>query len=232
MRGTVTHRTLSAVVDDVLKRGWPADIVAVTGDLIQDDSREAYEQFMSLMMRLDLPVYCIPGNHDVRPVMKSALSAEPFRYCESARLADWLIVGIDSCIDNDAGGEIAAAELARLAREVEETDAAHVLVCLHHPPVPMGSRWLDRVGLKNADVFLDLAVRLGKVRGTLFGHVHQQYDGEHGGIRIIGTPSTCRQFKPGSDEFALDDNPPAYRQVTLNGDGTINAVLIDVSTSE
>jgi Icc protein len=66
----------------------------------------------------------------------------------------------------------------------------------------------------------------------LFGHVHQQYEGEHEGIRIIGTPSTCRQFKPGSDDFALDDEPPAYRRITLNSDGSINSELISVSTSE
>ena len=117
----MTHRTLSAVVDDVLKRGWHADVVAVTGDLVQDDTREAYERFKSLMTALDLPVYCIPGNHDVRPVMQEVLSSEPFHYCESVRLADWLIVGIDSCINNTAGGEIAAAELARLEREVTGT---------------------------------------------------------------------------------------------------------------
>ena len=93
----------------MLKRAWPADVVTVTGDLIQDDTREAYDRFKSLMTALDLPVYCIPGNHDVRPVMQAALSNAPFHYCESVRLADWLIVGIDSCVNNGAGGEIAAA---------------------------------------------------------------------------------------------------------------------------
>ena len=216
----------------MLKRAWPADFVAVTGDLVQDDSAEAYRRFQALMTALALPIHCIPGNHDVRPVMRAILSAAPFHYCASIRLADWLIVGIDSCMDNHAGGLIAAAELSRLEREVGESDAAHVLVCLHHPPVSMGSRWLDQVGLKNADEFLDRVARLGKVRGTLFGHVHQEYEGEQDGIRIIGTPSTCRQFMPGSDVFAVDDEPPSYRQVTLNADGTIGTRLIKVSSSE
>lgn len=216
----------------MLERSWPADFVAVTGDLIQDDTAEAYDRFRDLMAALDLPIYCIPGNHDVREIMREKLSHDPFHYCESVRLANWLIVGIDSCVEQGAGGEIAAEELSRLAREVEETDADHVLVCLHHPPVMMGSRWLDQVGLRNADEFLALATRLGKVRGALFGHVHQEYEGEHGGIRIFGTPSTCRQFKPRSDNFALDDEPPAYRRVTLNADGSIEAELIYLPTSE
>jgi Icc protein len=60
----------------------------------------------------------------------------------------------------------------------------------------------------------------------LFGHVHQEFDENLSGIRIIGTPSTCRQFKPGSDQFVLDDRPPAYRRVSLHGDGSLSSELI------
>jgi Icc protein len=100
------------------------------------------------------------------------------------------------------------------------------MVCLHHPPVDMGSAWLDTVGLRNGKEFLQTVQSLGRVRLAVFGHVHQPYDQEHHGIRIIGTPSTCRQFLPGSDDFAVDDRPPAYRRITLHGDGSSDAKLI------
>jgi Icc protein len=105
----------------------------------------------------------------------------------------------------------------------------NVLVCLHHPPVKMGSRWLDTVGLANADEFLARASASGNVKLALFGHVHQQSDTQHNGITIIGTPSTCRQFAAGSDTFAVDDNPPAYRRVTLYTDGRFEHELIWVN---
>lgn len=103
------------------------------------------------------------------------------------------------------------------------------MICLHHPPVDMGSAWLDTVGLRNGEEFLQRVQSLGRVRLAVFGHVHQPYDREHDGIRIIGTPSTCRQFLPGSDDFAVDDRPPAYRRITLHDDGSSDTKLIWVN---
>ena len=65
LRGTVTADTLNAVVDHVLEQRWPADFVVLTGDLVQDDSAGAYNQFKTIMGRLGMPIYCLPGNHDV-----------------------------------------------------------------------------------------------------------------------------------------------------------------------
>jgi Icc protein len=228
LRGTVTATSLKAVLDDIHRRRWPADFYAVTGDLIQDDTRQAYERFRDLTCNLDRPVYCLPGNHDVRPLMQQVLAGPPFHYCASRRQGAWLIVMIDSCIDHEACGHISDAELGRLRDEIGASDAGHVLICLHHPPLPMRSRWLDQVGLDNAATLLDLIAGHDKVRGVLFGHVHQAFDADYEGRRIIGTPSTCRQFKPGADTFAVDDGPPAYRQVTLHTDGRIDAELIEV----
>ena len=75
----------------------------VTGDLIHDDSRGAYGHFCELLAGLQLPVYCVPGNHDVRALMREALDAPPFYYCESVEAGDWLIVGIDSCVRENSG---------------------------------------------------------------------------------------------------------------------------------
>ena len=100
------------------------------------------------------------------------------------------------------------------------------MVCLHHPPVLMRSRWLDSVGLENREELLQRVGVSGKVRLVVFGHVHQPYDAEHDGIRIVGTPSTCRQFKQRSTLFAVDDNPPAYRRIRLLDDGSIENELV------
>ena len=232
LRGTVTATSLQRVLDDIRRRAWQTEFYAVTGDLIQDDTREAYERFRDMTQGLDRPVYCLPGNHDVRPFMQEVLAGPPFHYCESRRQGAWLVAMIDSCLEQAALGRIGDAELERLATEIDATDARHVLVCLHHPPLPMQSRWLDQVGLDNAESLLDLIAGKDKVRGVLFGHVHQAFEAEYAGRRIIGTPSTCRQFKPGADLFAVDDRPPAYRQVTLHADGRIDAELIEVTEDQ
>lgn len=230
LRGTVTHDSLSGVLDHYRQSDWTADLIAMTGDVIQDDTPAAYDRFVSIFEPLGLPVYCVPGNHDVRPLMRHALSRPPFYYCDSVIVRNWLITGIDSCLDEDAGGRVSDEELRRLETVITTTSATHVAVCLHHPPLPMNSKWLDQVGLRNAQDFLDVLVRAGNVRAAFFGHVHQQFDGFFETVRIIGTPSTCRQFKPGSDDFALDEQPPAYRRIELFDDGSIVAPLIWVKS--
>lgn len=230
LRGTVTYSSLCSVLDHYRDNNWRADLVVVTGDVIQDDSAIAYQHFRQLLEPLQLPVYCVPGNHDIRTLMREALAEPPFHFCESVQAGDWLITGIDSCVTGQAGGRVAAEELERLDAVIAAADAPNVMICLHHPPAPMGSKWLDTVGLENGTEFLERIVVSGKVRLAIFGHVHQPYDADHGGVRIIATPSTCRQFAQGSEDFAVDDNPPAYRRISLHADGTFEHDLVWLTT--
>lgn len=226
LRGVVTAQSLQDVLTHYQSSDWRADRALITGDLIQDDSPAAYQRFRNALEPLSLPMHCIPGNHDVRALMKPACSRPPFTYCASERIGNWLLVGLDSCVSGNAGGAVRDSELARAKSAIESSDAEHVLVFLHHPPVAMQSTWLDSVGLKNGAEFLTALEALDKVRAVLFGHVHQPYDAEHAGIRIIGTPSTCRQFQPQSDVFAVDSTPPAYRRLVLRPDGRLDTLLI------
>ena len=226
LRGTVTQESLQRVLDDYQAGDWRAGRALITGDLIHDDSAEAYERFRELLLPLNMRMHCVPGNHDVRDLMRPVCSRPPFSYCAKETVGDWLLLGLDTCVSGDAGGEIAADEFERLDLIVSDSPAKHIMVFLHHPPIPMGSAWLDTVTLKNGEELLEKLQAIGRARLLVFGHVHQPYDAEHHGIQIIGTPSTCSQFKPGSDDFALDDRPPAYRRITLHGDGSSDTELI------
>jgi Icc protein len=231
LRGTVTLASLSGVIQHYRDSDWKADFVSATGDLIQDQSAGAYERFKTALGALDLDVYCVPGNHDVRELMRRAVSEPPFFYCDKVETNNWLIIGVDSCVAETAGGAISSSEYDRLDQAIAASNTDHVMVCLHHPPVVMGSTWLDTVGLGNPDDFYDRVGASAKVRLAIFGHVHQSYDNTHHGIQIVGTPSTCRQFKPGSDEFAVDDRPPAYRRIELFADGHFSTELVWVENA-
>ena len=187
----------------------------VTGDLIQDDSAAAYEHFRQLLGGLGMPVYCVPGNHDVRDLMHDALSEPPFVYCGIRRVDDWLSSASTAASANRRAAAIADAEFDRVDAAIAASDASHVMLDLHHPPVALGSKWLDSVGMDNGAEALRRFAASGKVRLAIFGHVHQDFTTEYAGISIIATPSTCSQFAAGSAEFAIDDNPPAYRRIEL-----------------
>ena len=51
LRGCTTWQTLNDTVDHYLARDWRADLVYLTGDLVQDDSRQAYRNLRAAIDR-------------------------------------------------------------------------------------------------------------------------------------------------------------------------------------
>ena len=86
----------------------------------------------------------------------------------------------------------------------------------------MGSAWMDKIGLQNADALAAVIQRHRHVRAVLWGHVHQESDRTIDGVRYLSSPSTCVQFLPGSKDFALDLQAPGYRWLDLHADGSID----------
>ena len=64
------------------------------------------------------------------------------------------------------------------------------------------------------------------------GHVHQESDAVVSGVRMLTTPSTCIQFAPGSQDFALDDKQPGYRRIVLQPNGHIETQVIRICDEE
>lgn len=220
LRGVPTlpalRATLAAARDDIAA----CDIILATGDLVQDDPA-GYAHFRDAMGALGRPVLCIPGNHDDVPAMRAALAGPPFQHGGLHDAAGWRIVMLDSTVPGQTGGRLRDDELARLVQALGDAPQRHVLVCMHHHPAPMHSRWLDQVGLSNGAELLALLHDFPNVRGVLFGHVHQEGETQVRGLRLLATPATCSQFLPQSDEFAIDPRPPAWRTLSLHADGSI-----------
>ena len=64
------------------------------------------------------------------------------------------------------------------------------------------------------------------MRAVVWGHVHQDFDAMRGPVRLLSTPSTCAQFKPGAEKFAVDTRPPGYRILELGVDGAIRTEVV------
>ena len=220
LRGIATLPALEATLANARQRDWPPDALLVTGDLVQDDPA-GYAHFRRLLGALRLPVLCLPGNHDEPEAMRRELDGAPFVVGGVVDVGLWRIVLLDSTIPGSAAGCLSAQSLAALQSALASAAQRHALVCLHHHPVSMESDWLDRVGLQNAGEFFAIVDRHPNVRGIVWGHVHQSYDALRKGVRLLATPSTCAQFLPRAEQFAIDRRPPAYRTLELNADGSI-----------
>ncbi len=220
LRGVETDATLQAVLQDALARVPDHAAVLVTGDLVQDD-KSGYLRFRSVFGNFKKPVLCIPGNHDEPEAMRSELRGAPFQICGTHLAEGWQFIMLDSYYPGHVGGRLTPEELARLDAALSASPN-HAMVCLHHHPIVMGSRWLDTVGLTDPDAFWRVIDSHAHVRAVVWGHVHQEYDGRRGDVRLIATPSTGAQFLPKSDRFAVDSRPPAYRHFELHADGRID----------
>jgi Icc protein len=222
MRGVNTYDTFMAVLRHAQRSSrWPADAILVTGDIVQDESRAGYQRFRAEMATLGAPVFCIPGNHDDPKLMDELLNSPPFKVGGDVRLGPWSFILLNTFLTGEDAGGLGEKRLYALAAALKDHVRQHVIVCMHHQPLPMRSSWLDGVGLRDAARFLEVIDAHENIRCVVWGHVHQASDRMRGNVRYLSTPSTCSQFLPSSDFFALDDRPAGLRWLELYPDGSV-----------
>jgi 3',5'-cyclic-AMP phosphodiesterase len=222
VKGWPTRDSLELVIGAALDGGERPDAILATGDLSQDGTPDSYLHIRDLLGHFGVPVFCIPGNHDDPHAMQAILSEPPFHYCGDHGFGNWRLVMLATWDGDRGGGCMPDAELQRLARVLDASVEPHLLVVLHHHPVPMQS-WLDKVPLDNPDDLFAITDRCARVRGILWGHVHQAHDSVRQGVRLLATPSTCFQFVPGAPASSVDPHTgPGWRWLELKPDGTID----------
>ncbi len=229
--GMNTLRSLDAVLDLVRSDALPADVALATGDLVHDGSAAGYRLLAGRLGALGCPTLALPGNHDDPAVLGDALAAPPVEHTREAWFGPWQILLLDSTVPGSDGGRLAPAALNWLDRTLSAAPPGHTLVCLHHSPLPTGSDWLDTMALENADELFAVLDRHPRVRGVLFGHIHQTLEEERNGVRILGSPSTCVQFAKVRPRFGVDPRPPGYRWLALQPDGAIRSGVRRVAAS-
>jgi 3',5'-cyclic-AMP phosphodiesterase len=224
--GIDPHASLRAVIEHMRTNHGAADFVIATGDLVHDGSTQGYSALRELVEPLGVPVYCIPGNHDDPGLMRQVLTGGKVRWAPSVCGEHWQLVLLDSVVAGRDSGHLGAEQLALLEDCLTAHPRHHTLVCLHHHPVNVGSPWMDAMALDNPDALFSAIDRHPQVRGVLWGHVHQSCEADRNGVRLIGTPSTCVQFKPRAAAFALDTLGPAYRWLALDPNGQIDTDVV------
>ncbi|MCH2158845.1 MAG: 3',5'-cyclic-AMP phosphodiesterase [Oleiphilaceae bacterium] len=217
--GINTFDSLNAVLNDIKADGQQPDCILVTGDISQDGSVEAYQTMKEMLSDFTCPIRWFAGNHDARSNMSSVIG-EGEELQKTLVVGDWEIILLDSLSPGNVHGELSDSELNVLETSLASSSANNTMVCLHHHPIPIGAKWLDNIGLHRPEAFLDAVSKDHSVKAVLWGHIHQEFDQSIDGKRWLASPSTCIQFKPQSEDFALDKLAPGYRWLTLHSDGS------------
>jgi 3',5'-cyclic-AMP phosphodiesterase len=226
--GLNTHQSFYRVIVDIAtnaqQQGRTPALMIATGDIAQDGSAAAYQAFAQAMSSLTVPWMWTAGNHDDPAVMRK-ISASRLLDIGQLQLGNWLVLMLDTHVPGHVHGQLSADDLRRLRSSLAgvagNTGLQHVLLCMHHNPLTANAAWMADIGLRNADELQAVLRDYPVVRAVLHGHIHQDLDQWHEGVRYLCTPSTCVQFKPDADDFELDLTPPAWRWLELDEDGSI-----------
>ncbi|AKU63275.1 3',5'-cyclic-nucleotide phosphodiesterase [Aggregatibacter aphrophilus] len=220
--GINTQASFSQVLTEIQQQQYAYDLVLATGDLVQDSSDEGYLHFCEGVKAFEKMVFWIPGNHDFQPKMFDLLTKDNISAKKHILLGErWQILLLDSQISGVPHGQLSEYQLDWLLAKLKEYPQRYSLVVLHHHILSTHSAWLDQHNLRNAHELAYVLAPFSNVKGILYGHIHQQVDGEWHGYKVMATPSTGIQFKPDSNTFALDTVQPGWREIELHADGRI-----------
>ena len=239
---------LSQALEQLAASGEPPDRLLITGDLCQDESWAGYGWLGELLGRQSAttlgPPLLLAGNHDHPQLLRAALGRQalvgPGLWpLESA--GGWSLLALDSHCSGREGGRFDPARWSWLERVLAGAGGAvgdgapgpgssgPLLVALHHPPVPIGDAGFDAIGLEDGERLVRLLASSQRVRGVVFGHVHQHWQGSLPGrpeVPLLGCPSTLCAF-PAVQPCPLDrPGDPGGRLLILDDEGGIRHRLL------
>lgn len=241
IHGSAPAHTFRAVLRHIAGTvAGSADFIVSTGDLVDSASHAAYQTASRLLglsgqpaaapgpLRVtaeglrEMPFYCLPGNHDDREHFLRDLfgEAQP----QPLLNASFVHEGVQFvCLDlgPQAKSTLHPATLDFLAQALQTKLPAILLI--HHPVVPVGSRWMDQFLADDMGRFWRTLTG-HNVLGILSGHLHLTYERVVENIPVLGLRATAFQFAL-QDEPQVCLLPPQYRLVTVHKNGLTSRVF-------
>jgi 3',5'-cyclic AMP phosphodiesterase CpdA len=227
--------TLEAAVRAVAALPLRPDAVLISGDLTDNGADSEYEAVREIVGRLGLPIHVLPGNHDERGAMRRAFDvggagSEAIGY--AVDVGELRLVALDGTRPGAEAGELDEARLRDLDARLSEAPERPTLLATHHPPIAIGARTWDELGLPPADREALAAVleRHPQVRLVAAGHVHRAVVGALAGRPVLVAPSThvATRFDLAYAEIELEPAAPRGFAVPALVDGEIRSHLLPV----
>jgi Icc protein len=173
------------------------DCVVITGDLTDNGQPEAYAALHAILRTSPVPVFLAPGNHDDPAALVAEFGGTPFLAGGDStsyivKYPDLTLVIMDSHVAGCLGGTLGSARLSWLDDALDARPDVPALVCVHHPPRPVGIPSFDGMRLSDGPALAEVIVRHQHVVRVLAGHVHRAILAPFGGTMLAVAPSTYR----------------------------------------
>jgi Icc protein len=225
--GIDTDFYFQAVLNDAVSAHSDADLILLTGDLTQEPCLSSYQRICASLAEKKVNCLSLPGNHDDFAMMQQIFNQKNNSTTKRTLAGDnWQIICLNSQKAGKAEGYLQPDELTLLEEYLNDQPQRYTLVAVHHHCLPCGSEWMDTMKIGNGETLLELTGKFPNVKAVTTGHIHQVLSHKVGKLHLLGTPSTCFQFKPGSKQFALDHRMPGYRWLNLHSNGNIETGVV------
>jgi Icc protein len=187
------------------------DCTVITGDLADHGRPEEYELLAEVIDRFPLPLHLVMGNHDDPEAFLDAFAGSPYLgdAAQTYYSVDYpaaTIVVLDSRKAGTDAGNLGADQLGWLDDVLARRPDVPALVCLHHPPIPVGLLALDQIRLQDGAELAEVIARHPNVKRVLAGHLHRNVNAPFAGTQLSVAPSTYRQF----DLNLIPDQPFSF----------------------
>ena len=227
--GINTEHYFHAVLELAFAELHHFDLILLTGDLAQHPSPASYQRILNSLEVHNTPCICLPGNHDDYQLMQQIFNTGLVSCKKQIFLENWQLICLNSQIPGEPGGRLSKEELLFLEDCLTGNPNHHALIAVHHHCLETKSAWMDTMIIENNQEILAIINQYPQTKAITTGHIHQDMDITIEGVRFLGTPSTCFQFKPESKTFSLDTTAPGYRLIKLYEDGRIESGITRLS---
>jgi len=227
--GINTEYYFHAILELAFAENQHFDLILLTGDLTQDPCLASYQRILNSLEVYKMPCICLPGNHDDYELMQQVFSTSLVSCRKQVLFENWQLICLNSQIPGAPGGRLSKQELLFLEDCLTGNPNHHALIAVHHHCLETKSAWMDTMMIENSPELLAIIKQYPQTKAITKGHIHQIMDITIGGVRVLGSPSTCFQFKPESKTFSLDTTAPGYRWLKLYADGRIESGITRLS---
>ncbi len=195
-----TSSALARCVARVRNLAPAPDVVVFTGDLTESGAPAQYARFLELIAPLPMPWLAIPGNHDDREALRTALRGThdvPARgpLCYTDERFPLRLIALDSTDPGRAGGSLDAARLDWLDRTLA-SDPRPALIMLHQAPFRAGIFPLDGFPFAGERELRAVVEQHAHVVRVICGHLHCVRTARWATTTVTSGPSTSDQLVP------------------------------------
>jgi 3',5'-cyclic-AMP phosphodiesterase len=227
--GINTEHYFHAVLELAFAEHHHFDLILLTGDLAQYPCPASYQRILNSLEAYNTPCICLPGNHDDYELMQQIFNTGLVNCRKQIFLKNWQLICLNSKKPNEVPeGLLSKQELMFLEDCLISRPDCHALIAVHHHCLKTNS-FMDTMMIENSRELLAIIKQHPQVKAITTGHIHQTMDIISGSVRILGSPSTCFQFKPESATLSLDTSTPGYRLLNLFDDGRIETGITRLS---